>query len=225
MCISSKRLDLAKITKEIELASHCRYANYRLHDCVIMANLFLSPFNDQLVSCAASLEREQNVNTENKEVLVQLYSLLSIPFLGLTEDCEDYITDLMIPWGIKHRKLCVVDSEDDALTPQQIVGDLSEELLACSYNEDEIRRWWRFGELNTILQRKNMEFWGVNLESILPNGRDVQSLLTFFIKRWGSWPVNHEHRSPSLPTNLTGPELKMLQDFDDIAYLKMVGTR
>lgn len=219
MCISSKKLDMVKITREIELASHSCYANNCLQDRVIMADLFSGPYNTELVECASSLASKQKVNTKRETVLVQLYSLLSTPFLGLTEDDKDYVVDLMIPWGVIHGKLCVVDSEESALTPQLIVGDLSEGLLACSYNEDEIRSYWANGELNSLLQKRKVELQRVNLESHLPEDRDVQSLLTFFIKRWGSWPVHHEHRSPSLSTNLTDLELKMVEDFDDTAYV------
>ena len=79
--------------------------------------------------------------------------------------------------------VCVTDLVEDAITPSDLVGDLSEGLLLCSYNEDDIREYWNKGTLNQLLEENKEHLHRVNLESYLPADRDVQSLLTFLIKQ------------------------------------------
>lgn len=76
----------------------------------------------------------------------------------------------------------------------ELVGCLSEGLLMCSYNEDEIREIWKEGRLNAEIHERldtlDKRRFDDLLRGWVVQNDDYQSLLTQKVKEAGGWPVD-----------------------------------
>lgn len=81
----------------------------------------------------------------------------------------------------------------------ELVGDMSQCFLACSYNEDELRDMWRNGTLNNWAKDD-----APNYSSPATTTTDLsvrysvcdgnwQHLLAKVVKHYQGWPVDYDH--------------------------------
>lgn len=78
----------------------------------------------------------------------------------------------------------------------EYVGDLSQELLECSYNEDEIRWLWNNGTLRDQYDRISSScparIKGLSEMYGIANSQECQDLMTQLVKKYNGWPVDYD---------------------------------
>lgn len=102
----------------------------------------------------------------------------------------------------------------------ELIGDLSEGILSCSYNEDHIRLMWNEGQINQAV--KDLSQWEKpRFDSLLSGwevvNEDYQTLLTQKVVEAGGWAPNWS----SLPEDLsalTEQELRLIRAWLDAGY-------
>lgn len=103
-----------------------------------------------------------------------------------------------------------------------IVGILSEGILACSYNDDDIFRMLMRGPgvLNMEVHRRG--------SSLIDKSFDYEQLLLCYIKHFNGWPVNYDEATPldQLPSEYEFDQEKMNQllkqiDFTYLGYVEL----
>lgn len=77
-----------------------------------------------------------------------------------------------------------VISKDDRLW--EYIGDLSQDILECSYNEDDIRRMWVNGQINEEV-KKTLEQYDWRLKSWRREDGRYSDLMTALVIQYGGW--------------------------------------
>ncbi|QVD49210.1 hypothetical protein LUCX_140 [Xanthomonas phage vB_XciM_LucasX] len=102
---------------------------------------------------------------------------------------------------------------DDIMATYELVRDLSEGALFCSYNEDDIRQMWLDGTLNEYIKNLDhleLERFKSQLGSNFCEDGDYEALLTKRIATINGWPTQWSY-GPNDLDPLTIPErLKVL---------------
>jgi len=104
-----------------------------------------------------------------------------------------------------------------------LVGDISQDLLECSYNEDEVRELWVNDGLNDYLE-KGLDGTYNNctkkfIEKYKIKNNDLQSHLTQAVRLANGWPENWTEEYKDLAP-LTEKELDIIKDWE-VTHLKL----
>jgi hypothetical protein len=167
-------------------------------------------------------ERLLDISDKFKDDYLELWLCIARLRRNLSEFGDYYLYDMTLSWimddGIIHLAM-----RGHGMILHELVGDLSESLLFCSYNDDQIREMWVNGTINERLKECE-SIDRTSLHEYIPADGDIRSLMTFLLKQEKYWPGDYQRAKLFGPTNLTAEELKILEDFDSIAYIKQQQT-
>lgn len=219
MTISTTQLNESELNRKLLLVSRCPVGFH-----FILKNPLSNFVNEVVIKNGGKLTPELFSQIVNKftsfSFTVELFSRLSATLITLTKDGQNIVCDFDIPWGVKNGLVIYSNKTNEVLWSHYLVGDLSEGLLQCSYNEDVIREHWNNNTLNTLLQENMNSLNRVNYKSWMPKDKDIQGLLTFLLKQRPVWPVDYSQHSFTANSNLTDKERKIIEAFDDVAYIQ-----
>ena len=135
---------------------------------------------------------------------------------------EEYDRIFRIPIKIVDGVARVAFKPDDyPILVHEFVGDYSQDVLYCSYNDEDVRHHWNAGTINREIAHmlESTEGRGCGM---FPDYRlrdsDYQSLLTALVKIYNLWPNQWQSHPPSSP--LTQPERQVVDSFDLKAWLE-----
>ncbi len=165
-----------------------------------------------------SNERMLDISDKFKDDYLEVWLATARLRRNLSEHGDYYMYDMALPWTMDDGVIYLA-MFGRGMVPHELVGDLSESLLFCSYNEDHIREMWVNGTINErVKECESID--RTSLREYIPADGDIRSLMTFLLKQEKHWPVDYQCAKLFDPTNLTAEELKILEDFDSIAYIK-----
>jgi hypothetical protein len=80
----------------------------------------------------------------------------------------------------------------------ELLGDISQDFLACSYNEDEIRGMWRTGTLNEWAKDSAPNYSSQSAVTQLAKAYGCtdgnwQRLLSQVVQHYQGWSVDYDH--------------------------------
>ncbi len=163
-------------------------------------------------------ERLLDISDKFKDDYLEVWLATARLRRNLSEYGDYYMYDMALPWTMDDGVIYLAMFSRDMIL-HELVGDLSESLLFCSYNDDEIREMWVNGTINErVKECESVD--RTSLRDYIPADGDIRSLMTFLLKQEKHWPVDYQQSKLFDPTNLTPQELKILEDFDSIAYIK-----
>ena len=100
----------------------------------------------------------------------------------------------------------------------ELIGDISQDILYCSYNEDEVRELWNKGVLNALIkERSDQNPSEMLLKDWLIEDGDYESYITYLAKLSNGWPIDYNSDVNSYAP-LTHQERTRVDEFDMDAY-------
>lgn len=105
----------------------------------------------------------------------------------------DLDTSILYRWSDgKYAEICGVDTPLSELS--QFIGDYSQNVYACSYNEDTVRNTWRAGKLNEDAEHTQC----YNLDHVWPDRpKDLQAEMNRLVNAAGVWATGwRSHPAP-----------------------------
>ena len=121
--------------------------------------------------------------------------------------CVEFFQDQAVLSVVDWRKIPYTVSHDENLW--EYIGDLSQDLLECSYNEKDIREMWANGQLDERV-RQCLKEYPDRLGHWRCVGDGYQDVMTALVKKHGGWAPNYDQTV----TPLTSREQVVVFAFD-----------
>lgn len=109
-----------------------------------------------------------------------------------------------------------LSKEQQEILIHELVGDLSQDLEECSYNEHDVRTWLNdreafLSQYEFALKDRPHVVDDLNKCYAVTNGEELYSLLVAVVRKYRGWPVNWSSRKKDLDP-LTPAELKLIEE-------------